>query len=144
MISFVVDGIPAPKGSMKAFVRGNRAVITADNKKTAPWAKLVTDTTKRFAPIVPFDCPCEVSLSFRLPRLVAHTGKRGLKPSAPVWQSTKPDIDKLARAVLDSLTKAGFWVDDSRVAALNCSKVYGDTPGVTILVLPIAAMLRLL
>ena len=139
MIVFEVDGIPRPKGSTRAFVRHGRAVITAANKKTAPWARTIIDVAQRFAPPVPFDEPVEVWLHFRLPRLAGHSGKHGLKPSAPTWQSTKPDIDKLVRAALDALTVAGFWSDDSRVASLSVQKVYSDAPGVTIFVGAVAA-----
>ena len=44
-------------------------------------------------------------------------------PLAKVYADTKPDLDKLTRAVLDSLTDAGVFTDDSRVVWLNVAKV---------------------
>lgn len=141
LISFVVDGIPQPKGSKRASIRFGRAVIFEDNKKTKPWAAEITAAARRCAPAVPFDEPVEVWLHFRLPRLDSHfgTGRNvgNLRPSAPVWQSTKPDIDKLTRNALDALTKANFWKDDSRVASIVVNKIYCDAPGVTIGIAPI-------
>jgi Holliday junction resolvase RusA-like endonuclease len=46
----------------------------------------------------------------------------------------KPDVDKLARAVFDSLTTAGVWTDDCRAYGLAGWKYYADPrpPGVLI------------
>lgn len=43
MIAFTAYGVPAPKGSTKAFIpRGwTRPIITADNSKTKPWAETI-------------------------------------------------------------------------------------------------------
>ena len=48
------------------------------------------------------------------------------------------DIDKLTRAVLDSITKAGVWRDDSDVVDLTVRKTYADNhqPGVLISIIP--------
>lgn len=45
-----------------------------------------------------------------------------------------PDLDKLVRAVCDSLTDAGIWEDDSQVIRLIARKDYADDcePGVHI------------
>lgn len=47
-----------------------------------------------------------------------------------VHHTTKPDVDKLARAILDSL-KGVLIVDDSMINALAVTKEYGE-PGVLI------------
>lgn len=44
---------------------------------------------------------------------------------------TKPDADKLARAVWDAL-KGIIYADDSQVVRLTLAKDYGDAPGVII------------
>ena len=49
--------------------------------------------------------------------------------------TVKPDIDKLARAILDACTNGGAWDDDSQVIELSLRKVYATTetkPGVLI------------
>jgi Holliday junction resolvase RusA-like endonuclease len=47
----------------------------------------------------------------------------------------RPDVDKLARALLDPLTGI-VWVDDSQVSFLTVNKVYAweKRPGVTVVV----------
>ncbi len=73
----------------------------------------------------------KVSITFRLTRPGGHWGKGKkagkLVPSAPKYPSGKPDIDKLARSTLDSLTGIVFD-DDSRIVTLVLEKTYA-TPG---------------
>jgi Holliday junction resolvase RusA-like endonuclease len=55
----------------------------------------------------------------------------------------KPDVDKCARAVLDSLTDAGVWPGDSRVVRLVAEKRYAlSSPSarVTVRALPTRAV----
>jgi len=67
-------------------------------------------------------------LTFTMRRPATHFGtgknKRKLRPTAPWYQATRPDADKLARAVLDALTGVAYR-DDGQVAVLRVSKVYG-------------------
>jgi Holliday junction resolvase RusA-like endonuclease len=46
----------------------------------------------------------------------------------------KPDIDKLARSVLDAMTNAELIEDDSKVVYLNITKTWAENqnPGVLI------------
>lgn len=55
-------------------------------------------------------------------------------PKGRVWPTVTPDVDKLARAVLDAL-KGVLYADDAQVVRLHVLKSYarGDTrPGLTI------------
>ena len=45
----------------------------------------------------------------------------------PIKRSTG-DVDKLARLVLDAITDAGLWRDDSQCVRLTTSKVYVGEP----------------
>lgn len=122
----VIDvlGVPAPQGSKRAFVVGNRAVITEDSKRTAPWRDSVSAAgVAAMAGAAAFDGPLRVTIEFRVPR------PRSVKRAHP---SVKPDVDKLARAVLDSLSAAAVIVDDARIVSLTAEKVYAEVPGATI------------
>ena len=70
-----------------------------------------------------------VHASFYLPRPKSHFTKRGVRLSAPWWPVTKPDLDKLTRALLDALTDAGIWRDDSQAVELHAEKIYHDQAG---------------
>jgi crossover junction endodeoxyribonuclease RusA len=68
-----------------------------------------------------------VSIAFRICRPAGHWGKGKnagmLAPSAPAFPRGKPDIDKLARSTLDSMTGILFD-DDSRIVSLHLVKRY--------------------
>jgi Holliday junction resolvase RusA-like endonuclease len=123
MIEFRVYGQPIPQGSMKAFVVRGRPVLTSDNPRTRPWKHtvlLVARDAMHGAP--PFTGPVNVNLWFYLSRPKSA-------PKGRVLPTVKPDLDKLVRAVLDALTAAGVWTDDSQVCNLIASKCYETGTG---------------
>jgi crossover junction endodeoxyribonuclease RusA len=125
---FDVVGDPAPQGSMRAFARrgGGRPMVTSDNPRTRPWKDAVTWAASEARRDTATEPVC-VSLAFRVRRPKGHTGKRGLLPSAPAYPGTKPDLDKLVRACLDSLVEGQVLADDALVAILHASKTFADT-----------------
>jgi hypothetical protein len=135
-IRFTAYGIPAPKGSTKAFYRpGMRfPVVTDDNKHTRPWAVVVKDAAMQVcggpgSPIVFQHDPVKLIATFHMPR------PKSL-PKKVRHHIKKPDLDKLLRNVKDSLTGI-VWVDDSQVVIVVASKSYvenGYMPRVEILV----------
>lgn len=130
-VSFDVLGVPAPQGSKRAFVVGNRAVVTEDSKRSAPWRDSVAAAgVAAMGGLPALDGPLQVTIQFRMPR------PRSVKRLYP---SVKPDIDKLARAVLDGLTAAAVIVDDSRVISLTAEKLYAEVPGASIRVSEVPA-----
>lgn len=138
-ISFFCPGIPVPKGSAKAFVVKGRAVVTQTNRdKEKNWSASVAYTAMqqiKFSKPVPD--AISVALTFHMPRPKGHygTGKNyaTVKESAPSYHTGRPDLDKLVRSFLDSLTGV-VWNDDSQVAEIKATKKYEDTkgPGVTV------------
>lgn len=119
-VAFVVHGTPAPQGSKRAFVVGNRARIVEDSKKSAPWRDSVAAAgIEAMAGALPLDSAVEVSITFLFVRPPSVSEKNRPLPSV------MPDIDKLARAVLDGLTAGGVVTDDARVVDLHARKRYG-------------------
>ncbi len=143
MIRFTVIGKPQPRGSKKAFpipgkFGGVRHVITDTNKKSAPWMKVVAETARdAMKGIGLLDGPLLLKVAFFFARPKGHIGKRGLKPSAPVHHTVKPDTTKLVRGLEDAL-KGIVWRDDSQVVEQTATKEYGeyDHSVVTIVELP--------
>lgn len=141
-----VSGTPAPKGSSRAFItrgRAPKAVLApsgSDQNKAAlhDWdqaVKLAANRATRGRGPVFVDTALAVTAVFRIARPAGHRGKRGLKPSASAFPVTKPDLDKLARATLDSL-HGTVYDDDSRIVTLTLGKCYATpgTEGATIVV----------
>ena len=123
-LRFTAYGTPRPQGSAKAFVRGNRAFITSDNAKLKPYRHTLTqvamETASRDGLSVPLGArgvAMEVSILWTLAKPKSKA-KRVIHPTC------KPDTDKLARAVLDSLTGVAYE-DDSQVVQIVARKQYG-------------------
>lgn len=133
-ISFYVPGLPQPKGSLRAFTRrgGGVGLEEGNAKKLRPWMSSIA-WAAREAGIRDAGVGCvAVSATFDLVRPKCHRSKSGkVKPSAPALPTTKPDVDKLARALLDALTGIA-WVDDAQVVRLDVRKRYGDSAGVRV------------
>lgn len=130
-LSLEVEGVPVPQGS-KRLGRNRatgRAVLLDDNPALAAWRAHVSLRARlEWAGRAPIAGPVSIWADFYLPRPKSHygTGRNAgkLKDSAPRWPTVKPDVDKLARAVLDSLTVAGVWGDDAQVVGLSGFKHY--------------------
>lgn len=133
-LSFTVWGIAQPKGSTRAFVPQGwtRAVVTAANPKTKGWQELVAEAALGAMPSPTLiDGPVSLSVSFYLPR------PKSIK-ARTVPHTTKPDLDKLVRAVKDGLTRI-VWRDDAQVVEVKAWKQYAPptmTPHALITVEP--------
>jgi Holliday junction resolvase RusA-like endonuclease len=116
-----VPGLPRPQGSMRAFKVGNRVSIThAKGGELGVWrSACATAFRDVWGDTPPLDEPVVVVIDFFLPR-PASAPKRVQMPAR------KPDIDKLVRAVLDSLTDAQVLTDDARVVTLSASKFFAS------------------
>jgi crossover junction endodeoxyribonuclease RusA len=123
LIRFFVRGVPAPKGSTRAFVVKGHAVVTADNTKTRPWEQAIRAEAS-IAGCRPLVGPVKVTAVFFLQRPAGHYRPNGfLRSSAPMEHTKKPDTDKLARALLDGLTGVAFH-DDAQVVWLTARKEF--------------------
>jgi Holliday junction resolvase RusA-like endonuclease len=117
-VTFRTIGIARPKGSLRAFLRRGSVtpIVTHDNPKLIGWEQLVRVQAQHVAYEGLFTGPVAVAIVFRLPRPASL-------PARVRHHVRKPDIDKLARAVLDALTGVLF-VDDRSVVDLRVRKCY--------------------
>lgn len=131
-ITFVVDGVPIAQGSKHAsighrrdgtqFVNMREGADHAASERHAAWRQLVTlqaRSAARRARWVPVDEAVQAVYEFVLP-----TPKKGRVPGSR--HVIAPDLDKLVRAVGDSLTDLLFR-DDSRISDLHALKRYART-----------------
>lgn len=120
MISFRVDGQPIPQGSMKVI---NGHIIHSQGSALAAWRSAIGLSAKA-AGAKPTLEAVSMTLVFIMnkPRTVTR-----LDPTVP------PDLDKLVRAALDALTAIAYK-DDSQVIEIRAMKVYGEYPGVEIII----------
>lgn len=146
-IVFYAEGSPAPQGS-KTHVGGGRLIESS--RQVGPWRTTVrTAAIRAMGGRPPRTGPLEAYLRFVMPRPKSHLRKGRaqtdgwrLLPSAPRKHTSKPDVDKLVRAVLDALTGV-CWCDDAQVVAVHGEKGYAyrgaPTPGVYVLIRPAVA-----
>lgn len=139
MLTVIVRGIPTPQGSKKAFVNkytGRAQMKEQTGEKLESWRHNVQaqamDAIAAEPGWTPYAVPVEVDVVFRFARPKSHfyTGRnaqqlRDNAPTHPVGRNVG-DIEKLVRAMNDSLTNAGVWIDDSLVASLTAMKLYAN------------------
>jgi Holliday junction resolvase RusA-like endonuclease len=123
-VSLSVTGDPASQGS-HAIMHGR--IVQVNSSKHKAWRKAIVQEAIATLPDdwQAIDEPCELIVAFYLPK--PKTVNRQLP-------SVSPDLDKLIRAVGDSLTDSGVVVDDSRIVRISARKLYaeGIQPGATI------------
>lgn len=143
VLVFNVYGKPQTAGSKRAFVipakegKKARAIITDDNKHGGDWKR---DVKRAALAAMDDDAqlmmgPLRVRFAFRLERAKGHygSGKNSevLKPSAPAYPTSKPDVLKLARCAEDALTGV-VWGDDAQITTELLTKRFcslGERPG---------------
>lgn len=133
-VRFQVLGLPAAQGSKTPW--GAEA-----NKKLPGWRNdMRLAGFQEMRGKAPLSGPVHVEALFTFPRPKHHfgTGRNAdaLKASAPKWKDSTPDLDKLVRALGDSLSGVVIR-DDAQIAALTVTKSYGQTPGVLVEVRPL-------
>lgn len=129
-ITFFVAGKPQSQGS-KNWTPNGMKEFNEDSLR--PWRVAITAEAVAEMRRTGFETltgAVYVTVDFLYIRPKSHfgTGRNAaiLKPSAPLFKPTMPDIDKLTRAVLDSLTNATVFKDDAQVVHLNATKVYDE------------------
>ena len=122
--TFTVYGSPTPQGNK---TRNRYGAIYDKTKGLDDWrAAVARAAIDEGSPML--TGPVAVSLQFVLERPKGHWGTGRnlgvLKASAAPFPATRPDIDKLTRAVLDAMTQAKVYEDDGKVVRLKVTKVY--------------------
>jgi Holliday junction resolvase RusA-like endonuclease len=125
--TFEVHGDPIAQGSKRAVVHrttGKAVVIESAGEKLRTWRQDVIGEARRaLNGQGPIDGPVVLHATFflRTPRKPKH-----------VVPTTRPDIEKLCRALSDALQAAGMFRDDSQVVSLTAKKryAYDSTPRV--------------
>lgn len=129
-ITFDVPLIPTAKGRAKVAMIGKHARMYTPAKTVRAEQEFVA-LAAPYAPETPIDAPIRVRLVFTLPMPVSfpawkhEAAKRGI-----VRPEGAPDVDNLAKLVMDALNRSGrWWRDDSHVVSLMAEKFYGERPG---------------
>lgn len=110
---------PDPKGRLKGWKRAIRGLARCEWREERA------------------RCAVSVSLEFMFSRPASQmgTGRNAgrPRPSAPRHHRQRPDIDNLAKAVLDAMTGI-VWADDAQIIELRITKRWAEKSGVLITV----------
>lgn len=130
VIWFQVAGKPQPQGSSRIVHAGGRPTITSDNPNLHEWRSVVGwHAVEAMQGHRLIERPGAVALqaSFTRPR-PKSAAKRVTRPT------TKPDVDKLLRALLDALSGICYR-DDAQVVDVHVQEYFaipGCAAGVTV------------
>ena len=136
-ITFFAPGIPKPQPRPRAFARNGMARVY-DPGTAEGWKSAIAVAAKEVLPDKPLAGPIGLRIVFLLPRPKSHYRANGnlLDKCRAFCHAQKPDLDNLAKAVMDCLSTIGMWKDDAQVARLDIMKWWdsSDQCGATITV----------
>jgi len=129
-LTVVVPGTPVTQGSMNTI---NRRTFHDNERDLLPWREMIAWHIRQEMAAQglsePLAGPLTLTATFTLTR----------PPSVPKsrWAPDKrPDLDKLCRALGDSIGQSGAVLQDAQFVTIVASKVYGPLPGVTFTIAP--------
>lgn len=127
MIEFRCPGLPAPQGSKRAVrLRNGRTVLLESSARVRPYRATLALVARQAWPGPPSAGAVALEVVFRFPRPKSHlraSGEvRGSAPSIP----SRPDLDKLVRALGDALTGI-VYLDDGQIGRWVATKEWGPT-----------------
>ena len=116
--SFHALGTPAAQGSKsyKGMTKGGHAILAESSNKVAPW--------RRHDNLGLLRCP-QVGRAIGVRIVFTLQRPKGAPKRVVLPCTSRFDLDKLARACLDSVTAAGGWGDDGQVCEVyRLAKVF--------------------
>ena len=127
IIEFVIEGTPQPQGRPRA-VRMGAGVRMYDPPKSKAYKQMVSDKVRSYMKINGIQTitePIAVHLNFYFtpPKSYSKKRIRAIEAKEELF-TKKPDLDNLAKSILDSCNNLLFE-DDSQIVALTISKHYG-------------------
>jgi Holliday junction resolvase RusA-like endonuclease len=128
MIQFTVYGEPAAKPRPRPAMRGGHARMIQDDAKNGFGLRCAYAAN----PVRP-EKPLEGPLSLEIVALWAYPKSWSWRKRENVYKTSKPDVDNLAKGVMDVMTACGFWGDDAQVSELIVRKGYSGSPKTTVI-----------
>lgn len=141
MITFTIPGEARGKGRPRAFRRGAHVGMYTD-AKTASYENLVKLAASEVMDGSPLECAVNVSIWIKCQIPQSWSKKKSAAAlSGDLMPTGKPDLDNVAKAILDAMNGIVF-VDDKQVVHLTVSKSYGVEPCAIVKVEPVENNLR--
>lgn len=123
VITFRATGVPKGQPRPRAFARKGRVRVYTPGTAEA-WKSQIAEAAKTWHGLK-IEGPIMLTVDFLMPRPRSHFRRNGdVRPTAPQWHTSRPDLDNLLKAVLDALTTVGVWRDDNEVVEIVSRKRY--------------------
>ncbi len=136
-VSFVVPGEPVGKGRPRVGKVGGHARLYTP-EKTANYEGLIAHAAHQAMAgrsLITGAVMVELSITVSVPQ--SWSKKRKLQALAgEIFPTKKPDKDNIIKAIYDGLNGV-VWVDDVQAVDGHQRKRYGETPGVSVRVVPL-------
>jgi len=81
-------------------------------------------------PPEPMQGPVSLSICFTFPWRKSEPKKNRVNGCRP--HETRPDVDNIAKALIDVMGASGFWRDDAQIAEMHLKKQWGDKVGIQV------------
>jgi len=114
-----------------AFVAGGK-VRFFTKKKVAQAQGSIIALLQHFMPDTPYEGPLRVSICWDFPFRKSESKAR--RKLAPLHIPSRPDVDNLAKGMLDAMTTLAFWRDDSQIADLRLIKRWNEPSGIRVFI----------
>lgn len=126
-IQFELKIIPTAQARVRHGISKGGFVTAYKNSKQVKNEQTLEAMLMAFIPNKPMKGAVSVSFTAVLPvpQSVSKKRKQAMLENAEL-PTKKPDIDNLAKQLLDAMTRLQFWEDDKQIAELHCRKVYGE------------------
>lgn len=134
-LQYTVIGIAKPQARPKVFhrtLKNGKNFVSTYSPKTDWFGLVYTESLKQKNLLKnKLSGALRLNLLFCMPIPKSISKK---KKEKLFYVSKRPDIDNLAKAVMDAINQVGLWEDDSQIARLEVSKIYSEEPRCLILI----------
>jgi Holliday junction resolvase RusA-like endonuclease len=134
-VVFRLNAVPVAQGRPRLTTIGGMA-RAFDPAKSRDWKAYVNDHAMRamshIGEVLTGPIECRIRFGFACPK--GEYRKREPKPRR--WHEKKPDIDNLAKAILDACCNGTVALSDTNIVRLICDKIIcrqGEPPFVSVL-----------
>lgn len=108
-----------PKGTAQMKRYDGRSGHYFKSKRLQQTEDIYLTELEKYKPEHPIEGAVAVNIWFEYE--IKAKKKRG------TWKTSRPDVDNVAKLLIDCMTKVGYWKDDSQIVKLNLRKSYSRT-----------------
>lgn len=141
MIRFTVPGEPQGKGRPRIGKVGQHARMFTPAKTVAYEGLVAYAAEQAMGDRALLEGPCRIELDVVCTVPASWSQKKqAMAVAGEVWPTKKPDADNVLKAVCDGINGV-VWKDDTQVVIVAMRKRYGRTPGVSVTVSALDALM---